>query len=271
MEILLALSSAAAKYGRGESHRQALLRNGLAWLKGTLNGAPVPIQKSTRSWQGGEVITYSIAPFSATPPAELGLILWDALGIYRASLDHLAWELANQDRQPQRPKQIYFPICESREKFQSESVRKLAGVHPTYVSMIERFQPYLNGAQSGRHPLLTLERLVQADKHRSLRLLAAASTSFQVDIPASYGNFEVWHQERHPERVEAPSLQAGMQFFRVYGRRHNPSEEHDVQIRVHGMKMTLTDEEGWPIEGLLDQMHRSVGAILTDFEQVVPN
>lgn len=269
--MLLALRSAAAKYRRADSHRQALLENGLEWLQGALKGAPVPIHKGTRPWQDGELVTYSVAPFGATPPAELGLILGDALSNYRAALDHLAWTLASQAGEPPRPKLIYFPICDTRQKFQSESPRKLAGVLPTYVSMIERRQPYLNGAQSAKHPLLTLERLVQRDKHRSLHLLAAASTGFKIDVPASYTNFEVWHQERHAERVNVPSLKPGMEFFRVYGRRRNPSEEHGVRIRVQGMNLTVTDEEGWPIEGLLERIHRSVGAILDDFERVIPN
>ena len=57
-----------------------MLEYGLDWLKGALKGAPAPIHKSTRSWQGGELVTYAVAPFGATPPAELGLIMGDALG-----------------------------------------------------------------------------------------------------------------------------------------------------------------------------------------------
>jgi hypothetical protein len=263
----LQLSSARSKYRQAARHRDTFLAEGLAWLSRATQSGPAPIGKRTEPWGDGEVITYSIAPFHFEPPTELALTLGDALANYRATLDHAAWALVNHfGGTPDRPKQVYFPLADTKEQFARESPRKLPGLPAAALAIIQQYQPFQHQTQHAQHPLHALEQLVQFDKHRTLHVIAAMSTELKIDIPADYENFDVERQER---RGSVGAMLPGTDVFRVYGRRKNPTRNHGVEVRVHGMRLTLSRPTGEPYEQILNRIDGVIGGLLTDLERIL--
>src|SRR5215469_9755908 len=94
-------------------------------------------------------------------PDCIPLILGDAIHNLRVSLDYLACELVRSVGE--RTKGVYFPICESLEKYEAESRGKTKGMPDEAKKVIDGMKPY------GRNSTLwTLHDLEIIDKHRLL-------------------------------------------------------------------------------------------------------
>jgi hypothetical protein len=96
------------------------------------------------------------------------LIAADALQNWRASLNHLAWSLAELhltrqgiNREPHW--QTEFPIATEAKNFRRTMTQDLDSVHQT---IIEGLQPYQRGNMAVAEPLAFLQRLSNRDKHR---------------------------------------------------------------------------------------------------------
>jgi hypothetical protein len=113
------------------------------------------------------------------PPDDWPLIISDAVHNLRATLDNLAFHLAGRPA-GKRGEQIEFPIVHPGRKggrpvFDKAAKKKLAGIHPDALAIIESVQPY-HGLRRPRpnrskpwppYPLSVLQYMSNFDKHRS--------------------------------------------------------------------------------------------------------
>ena len=77
--------------------------------------------------------------------SKAGLMMGDAIHNFRSALDSAVFALAHSDspRGVKFPHKLQFPICDNSGGWNSEMGRKrLNGVKPKHVAIIERFQPY---------------------------------------------------------------------------------------------------------------------------------
>jgi hypothetical protein len=92
----------------------------------------------------------------------------DFIANLRASLDHLAWQLALLGGNMPNNK-ICFPICEINDSDAKRFIKKsMEGVPCSAVKVIESFQPYQAGKNFRDTHLWRLNKLWNIDKHRHL-------------------------------------------------------------------------------------------------------
>lgn len=109
----------------------------------------------------------------------------------RSSLDNLVFALARTKLDPpERPGNLFFPICENEAQFDEKRVQKCLNQLPDQANAVLRaLQPFngeslFNQAELGYNPLLLLHTLSNFDKHRvpSLVLVAPEKVSHSVQV-----------------------------------------------------------------------------------------
>jgi hypothetical protein len=141
---------------------------------------------------GQPEFTFHITP---QPDPTLALIVGDLLTNARASLDHLAIALAP----PARKRSARWPIifrghCEpppagAGGRHAEDHKRWCSyteGMDPAAVEIIKKLQP-LEADDRTTHPLAMLNRLVNADKHYQLTVVASALVDVQVLVTTADG------------------------------------------------------------------------------------
>ena|GEM_PF-5871371 len=126
-------------------------------------------------------------------PAHWPILISETLFHLRAALDHLVWQLASwnlkQRGEARNPDdRTQFPIARDEAGF-AKARYMWRDMHPDHVALIAALQPYGDGfvkAERARYPHASLEALVashpltilrhlnNADKHRTLTLVAAS-------------------------------------------------------------------------------------------------
>ena len=114
---------------------------------------------------------YPDAVATTPPPSPITELVGDCLGALRCPLDYIAWELATMHfappfRSEEEERTISFPIY--RERGHKRLTSKLTffetrGIPTEAIKEIQAVQPY----QQGYGALWLLNRLVNADKHRT--------------------------------------------------------------------------------------------------------
>ena len=146
-------------------------------------GTLVPAFESTR---GNELFIFKEKKLV---PAKIALILGDALQCLRSSLDYLIWELVEAAGNiPHR--QLMFPLALSEKQYRDDLFkrRRLDGVAPEAIAIIDQLQPYLQ-----EHPKETvlgiLDELTNVNKHRRVIFtgLHATSEILPAHIPCLLG------------------------------------------------------------------------------------
>lgn len=167
----------------------------------------------------------------------------------RATLDNIAWGLANRVRP--NPGKVSFPICEDPQQFAHWSLIQVLGRGSGAARALERLQPYSRA--EGRY-LIMLHNLWNQDKHRLPPFLAA--------LPA--GALLL------PDAEEPPIVS-----IKVYGGRRGKAVRHNDVIgkvvfaappnRPPKVRVALhpcLDTKGPPVDRYLpqafNQMHRYV-------------
>jgi len=111
----------------------------------------------------------------------LGLIAGDFICNLRASLEHLAWELAKIGKR--RPSaETCFPICSvDCSRTQARIAAATNGMPAEAIARVKSLQPYNDGKAYKSHPLWRLNFLWNANKHRIIGLHSHQSgTLFEV-------------------------------------------------------------------------------------------
>jgi hypothetical protein len=113
-------------------------------------------------------------------PEDFPLIIGDVLQNLRSALDHLVWQLILSYGNPPKIGASGFPISKSAKEYEYESPRKIKGMAPEAMKMIDALKPY----SGGNEDLFGLHILNNADKHRLLLLVGAAhlSTALQIQL-----------------------------------------------------------------------------------------
>lgn len=113
------------------------------------------------------------------PPEHWPFVISDGVHNLRSTLDNLAFHLAGRPT-GKRGGEIEFPIVHpgrkgGRKVFDKAAKKRLAGLHPEAIAIIESVQPY-HGLRRPRpkgpkpwppYPLSVLQYMDNADKHRS--------------------------------------------------------------------------------------------------------
>jgi len=119
-----------------------------------------------------EYILQSLPPI----PDSIPLLLGDAVHNLRVALDYLACELVRSA--DIEPKGVYFPICETVEKYKSEAGGKIKGMPQAAKDEIDKIRPY----SGGNDALWGLHKLDIIDKHRLLPTVGMRVGSWQVNL-----------------------------------------------------------------------------------------
>jgi len=148
------------------------------------------------------------AQISKPPPPEVALLIGDAVHVLRATLDHLALELAVAFHRPQPlPPNLetaseFVIIGETDEtrgaqKFDAAAGSKLKGIHPGARKAIKGIQPYHRKTAYAEDPLWVIHELDRIDKHRRLNLTAYAMGSVGIGAgPSGYAYIGHAHFEQ---------------------------------------------------------------------------
>lgn len=96
------------------------------------------------------------------------------------------------------------------EVFADQASRRLPGVDPVQIGVIQRYQPFKRTTLAQDHPFALLQRLSSRDKHRRMHapLLVPAQGSFRLEIPPGCN---VLGLNVAPDIVEMNPLRAGME------------------------------------------------------------
>jgi len=128
----------------------------------------------------------------------------DAIQNFRHALDHLAWQLVAHGSIPSPTDDwaVQFPIYDTAGRFDNNIERRLPGVDQTVTGFIKARHRYVGG-NATNDPLLSLARLSNDDKHRTLHVVASLFSTLENEVnfirclPISY--------ENPPERPAAKS------------------------------------------------------------------
>jgi hypothetical protein len=158
------LESARGKLVRGFQQMQFLVRHCQAYAA----SEPVKLTVHFDEKSGSHIAVIN----GRRPPLYLGLILGEVVHDLRSALDHVAWQLALAHvgsealAKPGVANLISFPITSSPERFEAHRARPYFSEEP--LARMGSLQPYRNEPDL-LHPLLWLQDLSNADKHRALR------------------------------------------------------------------------------------------------------
>lgn len=259
-----AYAEVLAKYERAQQH----IRDLETCLIAFRNSIPYGIVEE-RDLESGDII-YRCSKVTALP-AEIALILGDALHNLRSTLDYLVYKMV--ERSGATPdSRTGFPIFDDAKGYASLKAGKIKGLGKLAIEAIDRLQPY----KGGNSHLWVLHQLDIRDKHRLLlavdhsmfghRLLPAQIDQFSSHDPANSGNAGTYvpHDALQPFPVPFP-LNVGYKLMTV-SRQY--TDLHigfviDVAINEPGVV------EGSPLELLLSNLRDEVGLVIRDLAQFV--
>jgi hypothetical protein len=202
------------------------------------------------------------------PPKIWASMVGDSIHNLRSALDHLAWQLASEDR---RSKRTSFPIFDHRKGpngYDAKSPKMLAGMPDEAKTLIESLQPFqAGGKEAARATALSrLGRLDNFDKHCELavaqqRYLQSSSTPTTKGIDAiEVTNF------REPPRTdpEKGALIARAVILATSSPQSDVKMHTDVKsVLVFGPGVPY---EGDPIASTLTDLGQRVEGIVDEFD-----
>lgn len=228
---MLSTSSAQAKLDRARAQCDTLCSE----LAALSDRASYGFDKRVDTTNGEEV--YYFADVPSLPP-DLALRIGEMLYNYRCSLDHLVWQLVlSAGKTPGTNNE--FPIFNDITKYASGKVRRLDGVPPAAISIIDGFQPCSCALvhEPGWH-LWYLHELNNVDKHRQLvvtrRILGP---KLRLSYVTRAGNSPV----SVPARYYAAPVEDGAEFARV-----KPTLGAE-NLEVHPRILVLFDDPPSPL------------------------
>jgi hypothetical protein len=179
-------------------------------------------------------IVLSIAEFLRPFPKKWGLLLGDTVHNYRSALDHLAWALVKRGRTPiltpHQESGVYFPISDTREKFNASLVGKrpkLPGARRTDIAIVRRYQPYIHGQRNApNHVLFVLDELARHDKHRTIQPVVGTPEAAYFRLTSQHDCLV----RRIRRRAEREALKVGTEVGWIFVKRTGPNP----QIQMKG-------------------------------------
>lgn len=204
---------------------------------------PHPWAHRTETEEVSEFATrYRIrAVIHESPPMVWALIAGDAVHNLRCSLDYLMWSIT---RPCARTRETAFPIFTDEAAFRKSerAASAMAEVVETHQEFVLRLQPYQWPKTAESHPLATLQRLSNTEKHQAL--LSVIPT---VDLPyVGTSNAALVF-----EHLESRSLDDGAEIYRFVASREDDAEP--MQVDPHAtLQVALEGERhGRSVESVL--------------------
>lgn len=211
------------------------------------------------------------------PPVSMALTLGDVLSCCRQALDHVAWDMVGGDS-AQLPDEdaraVQFPIvdwpapADRAKKLQNAMKRRLPGVsqaHRTLVEELHRDQIWQR--PKGESPLGFLQALHNADKHRTVQVLASVPSA----VTAKGFTFQNCTKTGDPYSVIQPGepLKAGAELIRVKVDPTGPNPTMQVaEIEVE----TVAVVDGVQVENLVNAVFESIQIdVLAQVEPAPPD
>ena len=143
-------------------------------------------------------------------PSSFALISGDVIQNLRTALDQLAYQLFLVGTKASQGdgRHIYFPIGDSREKFNAALSSRTSGIRSDAITQFRALEPYRNGKG---HKFWILERLNNTDKHRLLLTVGSRYRSVNIGAVISH----LAKQEAKKAAWE-PELQGAIGDFDLY-------------------------------------------------------
>jgi hypothetical protein len=195
-------------------------------------------------------------------PADFPTIVGDALQNLRSALDHLVWQLVLANGSTPKIGVTGFPICESVQKYTTESLARVKGAAQGAVNMINNLRPYYGGHQH----LWGLHALNNADKHRLLLFAAAWHTGTSFSVPLSLEPQKIIVPCPNPGNFKFP-LEDGTELFRVSVQALKSGFNQDPKFTF---RIVFGDAGGLNAQPLLPplrQLADLVNAIVVSFDE----
>jgi hypothetical protein len=193
-------------------------------------------------------------------PEDFPLIIGDILQNLRTALDHLVWQLILSNGSVPKVPASGFPIMKSAGEYKSKSPRKVNGMAPEAIKMIDALKPYCEGSED----LFGLHILNNADKHRLLLVVGAAHTATRVTVRLSPTPREFRVALPAPLKWSYP-LKDGTELYRIF--KDDISDfEQDPQFTF---QIAFGDAEvmnGEPLLPPLHQLANLIDAIIIKFD-----
>ncbi|WP_077002203.1 hypothetical protein [Variovorax sp. KK3] len=168
--------SAYAKLHRARRHYEELIKAVETYMR----SEPYQVGFEHRQGKGP---TYFVSAVHSVP-ADIPVMIGDIFHNHRGSLDHLAYQLVwvATGKEPVGMKQLYFPVCDSKEQYlkrQSSGDQFFHSISSNMRKAIDDIAPY----KGGNDALWKLGILNNIDKHKTL----VASAGMGVSINPGWG------------------------------------------------------------------------------------
>jgi hypothetical protein len=198
-------------------------------------------------------------------PTRTSLILGDVIHAYRSSLDQLAWALVKRGKTPnlteKKARGVYFPFQDTRIGFNDCLKARLPGVRRTDIAKIRRYQPYKTRKRNlSRHPLRTLAKLSNHDKHRTVQPLFAVPVGVRFQVKEAHDCVVT----RLAEPGRPKRLEVGREITRIYVRRTGP----DPYVELEGaISVEPFVDDFMFLSDWLPKTSQLTGSLLRDFAE----
>lgn len=231
----------------------------------TRDAHPIDIGSKLDTKRKAWIVTIDALP---ELPDDWGLLVAEAIHNLRGALDHLVWDLALNDKRriPLDKKGLQwrtqFPICTVDTNWNTGGLANMIEpLSDEHRALIDSRQPYKGWNGPRPHPLCTLERLSNFDKHRSLQpvLLCMTGGSTSIDSMtdcAILPSFTITNIAHRP-------LNPGTEFMVLPLEITGPHPEVDVNLDLKGQ---IAFNDGVPVPETLTDIAAFVRDTLALFE-----
>jgi hypothetical protein len=191
--------------------------------------AQIPIRFGSEYHPQRHCIVLTVIEVGELFPPYWGVMLGNIVHNFRSALDHAAWALYKRGRTPnlseQREKNVYFPVAETREKFNGSLSQKLPGVPLADTAVVRAFQPYRAGNRYPEHVLWVLDDLSRQDKHRAIHPVSPVPESTGLTMGLSTDCIYRRMARNAPRAILEPGAELG----RIFVKKTGPDPDIDVQ------------------------------------------
>jgi len=217
-----------------------------AELQAALDDAQSDPPFTTRQEYHAEFHGFSIRIATIRPvPPLWGLKLGDIVNTFHSAFDNLAWALVCRGNTPlavlseSKQRGIYFPICSSNALFNATIPRYLPGVKRSDIAKVRKAQPFMRGEKAvARHCLTTLQKLSNADKHRTIQPVWLRPDANWHEVVDTRDCVVERMRDMRPKTLEADT-----ELARVYAKKTGPNP--DIALQGYVATSVTIDEELW--------------------------
>lgn len=259
--------SAELKLARAESQIWALCTAVSNWIERN----PISADCNLREGRLGFQLIQKEFP---EPPQleQWGLALGECVHNLRSALDNLAYALARLECDPpQKPNQVAFPIYQDRAKFESKGSLNIRQLPSEAAQLIEQMQPFQrvsppDPCTSDRDPLVLLQWLSNADKHRVPSVVLIAPTQWTHNVAAQFKSDEDATANVPPDvSIWAGPLSPGVVLMEW--RTNCPIDSVSGKYEGKAIVSIQGISEPAPLEATLLNLHQYTALVVSQFQR----